>query len=161
MGSRRRTVFLYLATLIALAASAPACGDFVESGGDVTRLTVGAEGGTLATEQLALIVPPHALSTTVTLTAARAATDAPASHAYAVGPDHVTFDGAAPAEVTVHYEGALHPHAVDVFAAVLSGGAWHALTRPAGDTGTAGVARGVTTVTGTFGAIDCPAGVCP
>ena len=160
MGSRRQSAYLMFASLIALGGT-PACGDFVESGGAVTRLTVGTVGGTLATDQLALNVPVHALTTTVTLTAARAGTDAPASRAYTVGPDHVTFDGAAPAEVTIHYDGALHPHPVDVFAAVQTGGAWHVLTRPAGDTGTAGVARGVTTMTGTFGAIDCPAGVCP
>ena len=161
MVSERRPAFPMLATLIVISASAPACGDFVESGGDVTRLTVGAEGGTLTTEQLALIVPPHSLTSPVTLTAERGPADAPASHAYVVGPHQITFDATIPAEVTIHYDSAVHTHPTEVFAAVQTGGVWHQLPRPTGDTGTVGVARGVTTMTGTFGAIECPGGVCP
>ena len=137
------------------------CGDFVESNDDVKRLTVGAEGGTLAIDTFALVVPPHALDHTVTLSAHRETTDAPAGPAFTVGStEPVTFPSIA-AEVTLHYDATVHMHPPDVYAATLVSGVWHQLARPAGDPGTAGVAHGVTNAVGTFGVIDCPGGVCP
>ena len=142
-------------------AAGTGCGDFVESNDDIKRLTVGAEGGTLTIDTFALVVPPHALDHTVTLSAHREATDAPAGPAFTVASaDHVTFPSIA-AEVTLHYDAAVHMHPADVYAATLVSGVWHQLTRPAGDPGTSGVAHGVTTAVGTFGVIDCPGGVCP
>jgi hypothetical protein len=161
MGFEARTRTAIVACLIGLCSGGLACGEFVESGGDVKRLTVGAEGGTLAAESFALVVPPHALAHTFTLTVQRAAIDAPAGAAFTVGPDGVTFDPTLPAEATLHYDAAVHTHPPDVFAAIADANGWHVLPRPAGDTGTAGVARGVTTQVGTFGVIDCPGGVCP
>ena len=142
-------------------AAGTGCGDFVESNDDVKRLTVGTEGGTLTIDTFALVVPPHALDHTVTLSAHREATDAPAGPAFTVAStDPVTFPSIA-AEVTLHYDAAVHTHPADVYAATWVSGVWHQLTRPAGDPGTAGVAHGVTTAVGTFGVIDCPGGVCP
>lgn len=147
--------------LIALTLVAPACGDFVESSDDIKRLTVGEEGGTLALDTFALVVPAHALDHTVTLSAQRAAMDAPAGAAFTVtSTSHVTFT-AMPADVTLHYDAAIHMHPSEIYAATLVSGLWHRLARPATDAGTPGVARGVTTEVGTFGVIDCPGGVCP
>ena len=147
--------------VVALAIVASGCGDFVESGDSLKRLTVGTEGGTLAIGDFALVVPPHALDHTVTLTAHREAIDAPAGPAFTVtATDHVSF-ASTPADVTLHYDAAVHMHPSDVYAAALVSGVWHQLPRPAGDSGTSGVAHGVTTEVGTFGVIDCPAGVCP
>ena len=147
--------------VVALAIVASGCGDFVESGDGVQRLTVGTEGGTLAIDEFALVVPPHALDHTVTLSAHREATDAPAGPAFAVtSTDHVTF-GSTGGDVTLHYDTAVHMHPSDVYAAALVSGVWHQLPRPAGDSGTSGLAHGVTMDVGTFGVIDCPAGVCP
>jgi hypothetical protein len=150
------------AALLIGAACAPfGCGGFVESGGGVTRLTVGAEGGTLATTGFALVVPPHALMATVTLSVHRAAVDAPAGSAFTVeSAEHVSFDSMTPGEVTLDYDAAVHAHPGDVFVAVAATDGWHALTRPAGDPGTAGLARSATTTLGTFGVLDCPGGVC-
>lgn len=138
-----------------------ACGGFVESGGGVARLTVGTEGGSLTLEGFALVVPPHALGGTVTLSAHRAPTDAPASPAFVVEPADVVFDSAAPAEVTLVYDGVLHPHATDAFAAISSAGVWHILAAPSGQTPVLGSAHGLTSHAGTFGVVDCPAAVCP
>jgi hypothetical protein len=148
------------ALLIAGACAPLGCGGFVESGGGVTRLTVGAEGGTLATSGLTLVVPPHALTATVTLSAHRAAGDSPAGSAFTIEPADVGFDPLTPAEVTLDYDATAHAHPSEVFAAVSAAGGWHALPRPAGDPGTAGLAHGVTTTLGTFGVLDCPGGVC-
>ena len=161
MAFERRTWPVSVAILSVLATGGSSCGGFVESGGDVKRLTVGAEGGTLATEGFALVVPPHALGEIFTLSAQRAAMDAPAGPAFTVGPGHVTFDPTIPADVTLHYDATVHAHPADVFAAILVADVWHMLARPAGDTGTAGIAHGVTPGVGTFGVVDCPGGVCP
>ena len=80
------------ALLLTCGLGAAACGGFVESGDSVARLTVGTEGGTLTLDGFALVVPPHALGGTVTLSAHRAATDAPAGPAFVVEPADVTFD---------------------------------------------------------------------
>jgi hypothetical protein len=147
--------------ILALAIAASGCGGFVESGGDVQRLTVGAEGGTLAIGDFALVVPPQALAHTVTLSAHREETDAPAGPAFTVGsPDIVTFSSVA-ADVTLHYDDAVHTHAAEVFVAILVSNVWHRLDPPAGDPHTPGVAHGETTEIGTFGVIECPGGVCP
>src|SRR5215468_11026402 len=96
------------------------CGDFVESGDGVQRLTVGAEGGTLTIGELALVVPPHALDHTVTLTAQRATPDAPAGAAFTVdSTDHPTSFATA-ADVTLHYDASVHTHAVDVYVGILT-----------------------------------------
>ena len=147
--------------VIALAIVAAGCGDFVESGDGVQRLTVGAEGGTLTMGDLAFTVPPHGLDHTVTLSAHREATDAPAGSAFNVtSTDHVSFP-TMPADVALHYDATVHMHPSDVYAATFASGVWHQLPRPAGDPGTSGVAHGVTMDVGTFGVIDCPGGVCP
>ena len=160
MASELRTWFL-TATFVVLAAGGAGCGDFVESNDDVKRLTVGAEGGTLAIETFALVVPPQALNHTVTLSARRGATDAPAGPAFTVeSADHVTFPSIA-AQVTLHYDATIHTSPADVFAATYVSGVWHQLTRPAGDLLAPGVANGVTMDVGTFGLVDCPGGVCP
>jgi len=149
------------AFLALLAGTGAGCGDFVESGDGVQRLTVGAEGGTLTIGDFALVVPAHALDHTVTLSAHRETMDAPAGPAFTVtSTDHVSFPSIA-ADVTLHYDATIHMHPSDVFAATLVSGVWHQLTRPAGDPGTSGVAHGVTMDVGTFGVIDCPGGVCP
>ena len=148
------------AFVVVLAAGA-GCGDFVESSDDVKRLTVGAEGGTLTIDTFALVVPAHALDHTVTLSAHREMTDSPAGPAFTVGStDHVTFTPVA-AEVTLHYDAAVHTHPAETYAATLVSGVWHQLTRPAADPGTPGVAHGETTEVGTFGVIECPGGICP
>jgi hypothetical protein len=149
------------ALLLLLVAGGSGCGDFVESGDDVKRLTVGPEGGTLTIGEFALVVPPHSLDHAVTLSAHRAAMDAPAGPAFIVdSTDHTTL-GSMPADVTIHYDAAIHTHAVDVYVGIFMSGVWHQLTRPATDPGTAGLAHGVTTTVGSFGVIECPAGVCP
>jgi hypothetical protein len=149
------------AFVVLLTAAGLGCGGFVESGDDVKRLTVGAEGGTLSNAEFALVVPPHALDHTVTLSARRAAVDAPAGPAFTVSStDHVTFLSV-PADVAVGYDASVHIHPAEVFAAIQVADVWHALARPAGDPGTAGAAHGVTTEVGTFGVIDCPGGICP
>lgn len=161
MPSELRAVSVTAAFVVLLAAAGAGCGDFVESNDDVTRLTVGAEGGTLTIGGFALVVPPQALDRTVTLSAHREATDAPAGPAFTVSStDPVTFPSI-PADVTLHYDASIHMHPADTFAATLVSGLWHRLTRPAGDPGTAGVAHGVTMDLGTFGVIECPGGVCP
>src|SRR5262245_46639041 len=147
--------------IAALAIAAVGCGDFVESGDDVQRLTVGAEGGTLTFGEFALVVPPHALDHTVTLSAHRAAMDAPAGPAFTVdSTDHVSF-ASMPADVTLHYDAAVHMHPSDVYAAISVSGVWHQLPRPATDPGTSGLAHGATMDLGTFGVLDCPGGICP
>jgi hypothetical protein len=161
MAFELRTWSVTVAIVIMLAVGGSGCGGFVESGGEVQRLTVGAEGGTLATEGFVLLVPAHALGEPVTLSAQRAVTDSPAGPAFTVGPGHVTFDPTIPADVTLHYDAAVHAHPADVFAAILAADVWHVLARPAGDSGTAGIAHGVTPGVGTFGVVDCPGGVCP
>jgi len=138
-----------------------ACGGFVESGGGVARLTVGTEGGTLTLDGFALVVPPHALGGTVTLSAHRAATDAPAGPAFVVEPADTMFDAVAPAELALNYDGALHTHAAEVFVAVFAAGGWHMLAAPTGHTPTLGSAHGLATTGGTFGVVECPGGVCP
>jgi hypothetical protein len=144
-----------------LAIVASGCGGFVESGDGVQRLTVGAEGGTLAMGDFALVVPPHALDHTVTLSAHREAMDAPAGPAFTVGStDHVTFPSVA-ANVTLRYDAAVHTHPAEMFVAILVSEVWHRLTVPAGDPHTPGVAHGETIEIGTFGVIECPAGACP
>jgi hypothetical protein len=150
-----------MAGLVVALAIASGCGDFVESGDGVQRLTVGTEGGTLTLGEFELVVPPHALDHTVTLSVHRETADAPAGPAFTVSAtDQVSF-GSTPADVTLHYDTAVHTHPADVYAATLVSGVWHQLPRPAGDSGTSGVAHGVTTDVGTFGVIECPAGVCP
>ena len=150
-----------MAGLVVALAIASGCGDFVESGDGIQRLTVGTDGGTLALGEFALVVPPHALDHTVTLSARRETMDAPAGPAFTVSAtDQVSF-GSTPADVALHYDTAVHTHPADVYAGTLVSGVWHQLPRPAGDSGTSGVAHGVTTDVGTFGVIECPAGVCP
>src|SRR5262245_24517433 len=161
MASELRTSGIARAFVLLLASVAGGCGDFVESGGEVARLTVGAEGGTLAIGELAFVVPPHALDHTVTLSAHRAAMDAPAGAAFTVDATDPTITLAMPADVTLHYDAALHTHPVDVYVGISMSGTWHQLMRPATDPGTSGLAHGVTTALGTFGVIECPAGVCP
>jgi len=147
--------------ILALAIAGPGCGGFVESGDDVRRLTVGEGGGTLAIDEFALVVPPHALAHTVTLSAHREETDAPAGPAFTIGSaDHVTFPSVA-ATVKLHYDAAVHPHPAEVFVAVLVSNVWHRLDPPASDPHTPGVAQGETTEIGTFGVIECPGGTCP
>lgn len=160
MASDHRMAFS-AAAVAALAIVASGCGDFVESSEDVQRLTVGAEGGTLTIGELALVVPPHALDHTLTLSAHREAMDAPAGPAFTVeSTDHAPF-ASMPADVTIHYDALLHTHPSEVFAATLVSGVWHQLPRPATDPGTSGLAHGTTTDVGTFGVIDCPGGACP
>jgi hypothetical protein len=147
--------------IVGLAIVVSGCGGFVESGDGVQRLTVGAEGGTLAMGDFTLVVPPHALDHTVTLSVNRETMDAPAGPAFTVRSiSYVTFSSIA-ADVTLHYDAAVHTHPADVFVGTLASGVWHRLTRPAGDPGTPGVAHGEATELGTFGVIDCPGGVCP
>jgi hypothetical protein len=112
-------------------------------------------------DEIALVVPPHALDHTVTLSARREPMDAPAGPAFTVAATVQVSFGATPADVTLHFDAAVHTHPADVYAATLVSGVWHQLPRPAGDSGTSGVAHGVTTDVGTFGVIECPAGVCP
>lgn len=161
MASDRHTSRTGAALLLTCCLGLAACGGFVESGGGVSRLTVGAEGGRLTMEEFALVVPAHALASTVTLTVHRSSTDAPAGAAFVVEPTDVTFDGAAPAEIRLAYDGTLHPHASEVFAAVSSANVWHILPAPAGETPTLGSAHGLTNHGGTFGVVDCPGGTCP
>jgi hypothetical protein len=146
---------------LAVAIAGPGCGGFVESGDDVQRLTVGEEGGTLAMGEFALVVPPYALAHTVTLSAHREETDAPAGPAFTVGSTaHVTFPSVA-ANVTLHYDAAVHTHPAEMFVAILVSNVWHPLDAPAAGSHTPGVAQGETTEIGTFGVIECPGGVCP
>ena len=160
MASDRLCPWRTLVVFAAFAAAPVACGGFVETGGGVTRLTVGAEGGTLETDGFALVIPAHALGMTVTLSAERAHSDSPAGPAFAIEPASVTFDQGMPAEVRLAYDGAAHPHALEVFAAILQSGGWQALPPPVGDVATAGSAHGTTTTVGTFGVLGCPGGVC-
>jgi hypothetical protein len=147
--------------IFALVIAASGCGGFVESGDDVQRLTVGTEGGTLAMGDFALVVPPRALAHTVTLSAHREEADAPAGPAFTVGStEHVTFPSMA-ANVTLHYDAAIHTHPAEVFVAILVSNVWHRLDPPAGDPHAPGVAHGETTAIGTFGVVECPGGVCP
>jgi hypothetical protein len=157
-GNIRRTG---AALLLTCGLGLAACGGFVESGGGVARLTVGTEGGTLALDGFALVVPPHALGETRTLSAHRASTDAPAGPAFVVEPADVAFDAVAPAEVALAYDGVLHPHAAEVFVAVSTAGGWHVLAAPPAHTPTLGSAHGLTATGGTFGVVECPGGVCP
>jgi hypothetical protein len=140
---------------------APACGGFVESGNGVARLTVDERGGTLSIDSLSLTIPPSALQKTWTLAARRAGTDAPVGPAFVVEPSDVLFDEMHPADVGLAYDAVAHPHAADMFAATLVGGSWHALEVSQGAAIPPGVAHGITTVTGTFGILECTGGACP
>ena len=160
MHSERWTWARAAAVFFVLAAGVVACGGFVESDGSVSRLTVGAEGGRLTSGSFALAVPAHALAVTVTLSAQRVASDAPAGPAFVVGPDHVTFDIGSPAGVELAYDQALYPHVLEMFAAVLAASGWQPLATSSTAPGTPGIVRGLTTAVGTFGVINCPGGVC-
>jgi hypothetical protein len=146
--------------VIALGAASGGCGGFVESGEGVTRLTVGAQGGTLEAPGFALVIPPHSLTATFTLSVRRAPSDAPAGPAFTVEPVHVAFDPATPAEVRLESDAAAYPHVPEMFAAIATTDGWHSLTRPAGNSGSAGVVYGMTTTVGTFGPLNCPGGSC-
>src|SRR5262245_14869531 len=129
--------------LIALltGALAAGCGSFVESNDEIARATIGAGGGALTLESFALAVPPHALTHDVTLSVSRATFEAPDGHAYALDPADAIFDMAAPATITITYDAAMFPHPVEVFVALYTGGAWHAL--PAAGTPEAGAAHAI------------------
>ena len=161
MASERHTGRMGAVLVVTCGLAVAACGGFVESGGGVARLTVGAEGGMLELESFALVVPPHALAATVTLSVHRAPTDAPAGPAFVVEPADVTFAIAPAAEVRLPYDATLYPHATEVYAAVSLADGWHILATPPGDTPTLGSAHGLTTNGGTFGVINCPGGICP
>src|SRR5262245_31148823 len=138
MGSEHRTWARLAAVVLALAAGGAACGGFVESGGSISRLTVGPEGGRLTYDTFALGVPPQAVGSTVTLSAQRAASDAPAGPAFVVGPDHVTFPMAAPAEVELAYDAISYPHPFFFFFFFFSSGGWQPLSASPTDPGAPG-----------------------
>jgi hypothetical protein len=148
-----------LALVCALMAAA--CGGFVESDSTIARQTVDSQGGALHLDAFSITVPPHALVRVVTLSARHAPADAPAGPAYVVEPAGTTFDPAAPAEVVIAYDATAHPHPIEIFAATFDGALWQPLPKPASPADNTGHVHGLTTRTGTFGVVQCLAGVCP
>ena len=147
--------------LLACFIGAQACGGFVESGNGVAHLTVDERGGSLSIDSLSLTIPPEALQMNVTLSARRATIDAPVGPAFVVEPSDVIFNASHAADVGLTYDAIAYPHPPDMFAATLVAGAWHALEVPQGAAILPGVVHGMTLTAGTFGILECTAGVCP